>query len=74
MLADSLAAFAEESVSFSGGTAVRNQPLDPPWGLTFGVLAADLLAIAYIHRAKIKSRLLAWRERDDPGVAPQQAM
>jgi hypothetical protein len=42
------------------------------------VLAADLLAIAYIHRAKVKSRLFANpvspADPLDPSLAPCPAM
>jgi hypothetical protein len=75
MLADSLAAFAEESATTpAAGTFVTPPRVDPPWALTFGVLAADLVALAYIHQAKLKTRLTAFATtgigEHDPALSP----
>jgi membrane protein implicated in regulation of membrane protease activity len=54
-LADSLASFVEDSASMPVAAAqVRSQG---PWMLTFGVLAADVVVLTYMHRKSVKRRM-----------------
>ena len=61
LVADSIAAFADRSASLSAAV-VADARVGGPWTLTAGVLAADLVAIAYIHRRRwLKRRhAVAW--------------
>jgi hypothetical protein len=55
LLADSLASFVEDSASMPVAAAqVRSQG---PWMLTFGVLAADVVVLTYMHRKSVKRRM-----------------
>ena len=56
LLADSIAAFADRSASLSAAV-VADARVGGPWALTAGVLAADVIALAYIHRRRLKARV-----------------
>lgn len=68
LVADSIAAFAEESASIGSGLAAGGaeeaHPAPPaPWAFTLGVVAADAFALSYIHRKTLKHRAVraaAW--------------
>jgi hypothetical protein len=50
LLADSVAAFAEESATISN--AVAQASARGPWTLTVGVIAADVMVLTYVYRRR----------------------
>jgi hypothetical protein len=56
LLADSVAAFIEDSASIPRALAQANTNHTGPWTLTFTVLAADVVLLTYMHRRGAKLR------------------